>query len=185
MKKKFFMIILILLFFNNLKLSANKLSTLELAGEYISGDSNFNEIYGNFNLLMGTKLTLGIFKPVYIWGEYEFLNKSSVTSTLKKEVKSKKSFINFGMGFRFDLSRKTKFFLEGGGSIQNFNEESFGSVKKGSHFGLKADTGIYFFLSKSFFFRMSVGYIEGKTKFLKKDIQLGGVSVGFGLGITL
>jgi len=185
MRSKIYLILaMVIVLICNIQLNGEMISLSASGDFFISSDKNYKEYYGKTGLFPSIKLTFNITKGIYLWGSYGYLSQTGETSGLKLKLKSTKSFLDFGGGIRLKVSKSFYFFIEGGGSLTSYGEDSFGSIKEGSGFGYSANVGVRVYVAKSVFILLSGGYCNAETTINNVDLQLGGIRSGGGLGIS-
>jgi len=181
-KCKFIFVIILLLVGSHLR--GEGLSLSATGNYFVSSDKNYKDYYGSGNVFPSVKLTINLTKGVYLWGGYGYLSAKGETKGLKLKLKSTEHILDFGVGIKLHISTLVSFFIDGGGSLVSYSEDSFGSTKSGSGFGYVGNVGIRVYISKSLFIVLSGGYSGVETTINNVDLKLGGIRAGGGLGVS-
>ena len=181
---KFKVVFVIVILLIGFQLQSKGLTLSAIGNYYISSDENYKNYYGNGSILPSVKLTINLTKGVYLWGGYGYLSEKGETKGLKLKIKSTEHILDFGVGINLQIAKPLSFFVEGGGTLASYSEDSFGSVKKGSGLGYSGNAGIRVYFSKSLFVVLAGGYSNVQTTINNVDLKLGGIKAGGGLGVS-
>ncbi|MCK5058838.1 MAG: outer membrane beta-barrel protein [Candidatus Aminicenantes bacterium] len=186
MKRGFLISLLVLLLMVPLY-SAGDFS-ISFTGNYLSpSDDDYKKTYGSGVFYPELKLGYEIAGNFSLWAGFGILSAKGNTPILEAEAKSSQKLMSFGVGYNGDFSRKLGYKVELGAVYFSYKEEAMEVEVTGSAFGFRADAGIIFNITGTFFAELTVGYISaGDTVTLEgedEDIKFGGVKGGIGLGI--
>ncbi len=154
-------------------------------------DTEYAKIYGDKifypEIITGIKL----FKDIYIFGAYGFLNIKGDIVDIGADVNasSKQSFMSFGIGYEFMAKKRISLKISGGIVLINYEERAYLSDilldnYSGENTGYKLDMGLFYNFSKNFNISVNAGYFHSQnTTDNKKKLSFGGIKAGVGLGI--
>jgi hypothetical protein len=150
----------------------------------MSKDNNYKKFYGEKVFFPEGKMDISFTENLYVWGAYGLFTREGETESLKSPAKCNRSFIGFGGGVRIKIVTPLYIYIEGGGVFSTFKEEGESFLSKGSKMGFTVNGGIRIDIVRGVYINMFGGYIGGSKMLLKgKEIDLGGVRAGGGLGL--
>jgi len=207
MKRVLLLIVVIVLFSGILSASGTKF-TLTIYGNYLTiEDDDFKEKYGGKKFFPEAKVSVTVFGNFYLWGSYGFFpsrynwtewsNKGIVLPDIEGESTADKRIISGGVGFFAGYIEPGNFSIKvelGICSITNAIESTRNFIdtkefidsleEKQSGTGIRGRFGVTYGLYKKLFSELSLSYMYAADKVDDKRINLGGMQVSIGLGLT-
>ena len=98
------------------------------------------------------------------------------------EAKTKQRFISFGPGYRGRLTGKIDYRLEAGGVSFKYDEDAMEEDVSASSYGFIVNVGLSYNFSKLLYTEIFAAYMSG-SKELVRNVKLGGITAGIGIGI--
>ncbi len=187
MRKKVILYTIIVLLFSVILNARNgKKMFIEAQGMVmIPSDSKFKNIYGSTIIYPRFKAAYKFGNHFYVFFGCGILKVSGKTPTLKAKADSKHKICQIALGYEGDISKKIQFRLELGGANLNYSETAFGKTVDGSKIGLSVGGSIVYNFSNSFFTTFNIGYMGASDKVNDKNIKLGGIHTGIGIGVRI
>ena len=207
MKRVLFLIVVIVLLSGILSASGTKF-TFTIYGNYLTiEDDDFKRLYGGKKYYPEGKISVAIFGNLYLWGSYGFFpsrynwtewsNKGLVLPDIEGERTADKRIMSGGVGFFAGYIRPSDFSLKivvgicnitnAIESMRNFidtNEFIDSFEEKQSATGIRGRLGVTYGLYKKLFSELSVSYMYAADKVNDSRVNLGGLQVSVGLGLT-
>jgi len=186
MKKKIFLLIISLLV--SIPTFPKDKFTISLVDNLLlSFDKDFRQTYANGAFFPELKIEYLIYKNFFIYSAFGFHKKETETENFSIHSKSKHSIFSFGGGYNWETSDKFSykggfgfFYILYNGKIQNNKSKDSGS-------GFRIDLDIIYYISKSFFAKVSIGYLCALNEINDINnilITPGGFKLGLGLGVN-
>jgi hypothetical protein len=185
--KRGFLISLLVLFLMAPLYSTGDFS-ISFTGNYLSpSDKDYKKTYSSGMFYPELKLGYEIAGNFSLWAGFGILSAKGTTPVLKAEAKSSQKLMSCGVGYNGDFSQKLGYKVEIGAVYFRYKEEAMEIEVTGSAFGFRADVGVVFNITGTFFAELIAGYISaGDTVILEGEdveIKLGGFKGGVGIGI--
>lgn len=162
--------------------------SISFTGNYLSpSDDDYKDIYGSSVFFPELKLGYKIFNNFYLWAGYGMFSATGETPELKEETKSNQNFLSFGAGYNGDFTKKLGYIVELGAVSISYKEEAMELEISKKAFGFRADVGLVYNISSTFFAVVSAGYMSASDTITVEGedvkVKLGGVKGGIGVGI--
>lgn len=207
MKRVLLLLVVIVLFSSILSASRTRF-TFTIYGNYLTiEDDAFKAQYGGKKIYPEAKVTATLFGNIYLWGSYGFFpshynwtewsNKGLVLADIEGERTADKRIMSGGVGFFAGYIEPSNFSLKlevGICSITNDIESTRNFIDtkefidseetKQSGVGVRGRLGVTYGLYKKLFSELSLSYMYAADKVDDKWVNLGGIQVSIGLGLT-
>jgi len=185
--KRGFLISLFVLLFMVPVYSAGGFS-ISFTGNYLSpSDEDYKDTYGSGVFFPELKLGYEIVNSFSLWAGFGIISAKGNTPVLDADAKSNQSLMSFGVGYNGDFSKKLGYKVQLGAVYFSYKEEAMEVEVTGSAFGFRADAGVVFNITGTFFAEIIAGYLSASdTVTLEgedEDIKFGGLKGGIGIGI--
>jgi len=187
MRKKVILYTIIVLLFSVILNARNgKKMFIEAQGMVVfPSDSRFKDIYGSTIIYPRFKAAYKFGNHFYAFFGCGVLKKSGETLVLKSKADSKQKICQIALGYEGDISKKMQFRLEIGGTNFNYSETAFNKTVEGAKLGVSLGGSVVYNFSNSFFSTFNIGYMGASDKVNDKNIKLGGIHTGIGIGIRI
>lgn len=186
MKRGFLASVLVLLLIVPIYSAVN--FSVSFTGNYLSpADTNFKDTYGTGVFFPELKLSYKVFNNISVWAGFGLLSVTGETPGLLEDAKSSQNIISFGVGYSDNFTPKMGYKVEVGAAYFSYKEEALEEEISDSATGFRADFGIFYNITDTFFAEVIAGYMSASdtlTLFGEDvDIKLGGFKGGIGVGI--
>ncbi|HEX7503378.1 MAG TPA: hypothetical protein VF451_08135 [Acidobacteriota bacterium] len=150
------------------------------------GDKNFKNLYGDVLLSPEIKVGYNLYRNFYFWLGGSFASATGALPVLEDEIKATQTFLSLGAGWETRRGRRWQGEFFAALLLAGFREKAMGATASKTAPGFDLGTGLRYYLGKKTFVGMTVGYAgawtTARTEALERDIILGGLRLGAGLG---
>jgi len=162
--------------------------SISFTGNYLSpSDEDYKDTYGNGVFFPELKLDYQMGKNFSLWAGFGIISANGTTPVLGADAKSTQNLMSFGVGYNGDFSKKLGYKVELGAVYFSYKEEAMEVEVTGSAFGFRADAGVVYNITGTFFAEVIAGYLSANDTVTLEgedvDIKFGGLKAGIGLGI--
>jgi len=152
----------------------------------VPGDKNFKKLYGDVLLSPELKVGYNLYRNFYFWLGGSFISATGHLPVLGDEIKATQMFLSLGAGWETRRGRHLQGEIFVALLMAGFREKAMGATASKWAPGFEAGTGLRYYLGKTTFVRVAAGYAgawtTARTEAGEKDIILGGMRFGVGLG---
>ncbi len=154
---------------------------LEARGAYFSpSDAAFREIYG-YGVSWGGEISFVISKRASVWAGGDYFSKVGKLGFTEEETKIRIAPLAVGLKYHFALGRLRPYAGAGVAFFQYKEANSIGTIQKGA-LGLVGRAGLLVMLGPAFFIDLQGTWSTCSVQPLEARANLGGLSLGLGLG---
>ena len=151
-------------------------------GYFLASDSAFKDIYGNEGVVYGGELRLGG-KRIAVWLEGNYRDRTGQSSFTREETKVKVLAVEGGALFRI-MPGKISPYVEAGIGYYMFDEKnSFIGEAKQNKIGFCGAAGVSVIVAKLLVLDCRLKYSSCSMKPADYQINIGGLTMGIGLGV--
>ncbi len=181
--KRFLIIIVLVICFFQLNYGYKR-AKIELSGNYLlPADGSYKSIYGNSIIFPEIGLEFKIIKSVFLGVSYGYFQKSGYLSEIEEDSKSKQQLISAFIGLELNLSKSFSMSVAIGATSFNYKENAMQLEVSNTVYGYRGAIDLMYQISKLMFLSLDIKYSLANDHVNNKNIKLGGLSTGFGLGI--
>ncbi len=150
----------------------------------LPSDSNYKDIYGSSEIMPDIEIGYMVNEKINIYGGFGYISKSGTTEgELKVDTKTRRIYLDFGIGYGIYKSDKISIKVKGGISYIMNKEEAMEEEVSSNTLGFRGEIEGDYKIGKKVFTGFKVGYIYGKDNVEDVDIKLGGVKIGIIIGL--
>lgn len=156
------------------------------AAAFAPGDKNFKSLYGDVQLSPEIRIGYNLYRHFHFWLGGSFVTATATLPVLGDKVRATQTFLSLGAGWETRRGRRLQGELCAALLMAGFREKGMGATASRWAPGFEAGTALRYFLGKKTFVRLAAGYTgawtTARTEAGEKDIILGGMRLGAGLG---
>lgn len=155
--------------------------SIEARGAYFSPtDKAFREIYG-YGMSWGGELSFDVSERAAVWAGGDYYSKVGKLGLTEDETKIRIAPLAAGVKYYFSRDRLRPYVGAGAAYFQYKEVNSIGTIEKGN-LGLVARAGLLVMLGPTFFMDLQAGWSTCSVQPAEVKANLGGFSLGLGLG---
>ena len=150
---------------------------------YVAEKDLFEEVYGDSHLAYSVDLGYKFGKSLQLFFHSDYLSVKGELTYTKEETTL--TIIPLELGLRYQLGQKKLFpYIGAGAGYYMYKEDNPIDTVDEKQFGFFGEGGLKFYFVKSFFLDLKVKYVSLKVDGEEGDINIGGMALIGGVGIS-